>query len=491
MKILSIISNQQYNKQNVYLNGNNNAQTQRTSLLPLRCNMITFGISKASGEPLKKLAEYGLPDMYTGQLMLTWKQLSRMLENGVFEFPLKKLIPILKKYEGTMLETEHKIFMIFEKAEKKQPNSTIEDVLKQQYNDHQKKLLNKQQPIFEKLIEKACDLPEDIHKDFMDLMRMTSKRIAKDPVITHFSENEFIYKLNQIAKQIKTTNNRKEISSINLLLREAKRLFKPQAEEKKKFGRGIKAAQAKMEYQMQPKNLKRNTQNIQYLRKIFEESDIKNNREIKHLFRSTSAKICGFPVVEPFKRKEFIYDLKNVIKFLKNKKLCAELINIARELPTSTQNVSAFMVKHVNDSPNKIGWYLMKDSLVSIEHIVPKVHKLEPEEIEEIKKTLKQKKKIKKIISGTTKINHVDNYGLSAAGINTERSNMPFDEWIRKNPQSYETIPQYMAKAIDLFKKGIFKKVGLDKSYIPNFKDSIATQSPKEKPIILDLSNFK
>ena len=161
------------------------------------------------------------------------------------------------------------------------------------------------------------------------------------------------------------------------------------------------------------------------------------------------------------------------------------MLAIAHELPTSTENVSAFIVKHINDSPNTIGWYLLKDSLVSIEHIDAKVRRVKPEEIIEAKK---KRKKFKNNVSGK---NHVNNYGLSAAGINSKRSNMPFDEWVRKNPQLYWTIPNYIDWAIDACNKGIFSKVGLDKSYIPNFKKRIAERSPKEKPIILDISKFK
>ncbi len=493
MKIFSIISNQLYKNQNVYQKNRISVQLNSNNLAPLKCDTVSFTASKASGEPLRKLAEYGIPDMYTGKLMLTWSRLSSMMENGVFALPLKKLVPILKKYENTMLETEHNIFKIFEKAEKKQPDVTIEDILKQQFQEHQKELLSKQQPIFERLIEKACDLPSDIHNEFMDLMRMTSKKIANDPVVTHFSENEFIYKLSQAAKQIKTKNNHKGAHDINFLIRETKRIFIPQAEEKKKFGRGFKSNKAKMEYQMQPNVLKQNIQNIQYLRKIFENSSIKNNTDIKKIFKSTSAKICGLPVVEPFKRKEFIYDLKNVLKFMKDKKLHAKLIVIAHELPTSKQDVSAFMVKHVNDSPSKIGFYLMKDSLVSIEHIDAKVKRLTKEELEEIEanKSANKNKKKKKIKNDVAGKNHRRNYGLSAIGINAGRSNEPFADFVRKHPETYKTCQMYIDRIIELYNTGKFEKVGLDREYIFEFAETVAKQSPKEKPIILDISKIK
>ena len=142
----------------------------------------------------------------------------------------------------------------------KKVKETIIDVLKHQFPKRQKELLSTQQPVFECLIEKSCDLPPQKHKDFMDLMQMTSKKIAKDPVITHFSENEFIYKLMLLRKEIRSKNNKNEIQAINNLIKEAKSMFSTQAEEKKKFGHGFNATKAKMEYQMQPHILKKNTQ---------------------------------------------------------------------------------------------------------------------------------------------------------------------------------------------------------------------------------------
>ena len=85
----------------------------------------------------------------------------------------------------------------------------------------------------------------------------------------------------------------------------------------------------------------------------------------------------------------------------------AQLVVIAHELPTSAENESAFIVKHVNATPDKIGWYLMKDSLASIEHVDPKVRRVM---IDDILKAKNRKKKIKNNISGR---NHVNNYGLS------------------------------------------------------------------------------
>jgi len=483
MKILPIFANNIYNINQVQHPKKIGKSVFMTNPIPY--DTVSFSGIQGSGSALKKLAEYGMPDMYTGQDMMSYGALSRMLKHGVFSMPLNKLLHILQKYYDTLHGTEQEVLKLLKSVAKKEPDIKIDEAFKKLFPEQQKKLLNVQRPVFQEITKKACDMPRSFYDDYIDLMRYTNKKIAEDPTISHFSEKEFIYRLQQAAKQIKMTRRHTEVTAINRLIREAKALFAAQIDEKKKFGRGIAAKKLKMEYQMQPAMLKQNTQNIQYLRNLFENSYIKNNKEIQNLFDVTNAKIYGFPTFEPFKRQEFIYDLKNIVKFLRDKDLETEIIKKARELPTSSDNVSAFVVKHVNDTPEKIGYYLFKGSLASIEHIEPKV----PQVKDEI--AIKPKKKKGKKGNNVSNKNNINNYGLSSAYINSKRSNMPFDEWIRQNPATYKACQKYVDRLIELYHAGKFAKVGLDKKYIYNFANKVRALSPKEKPIILDLSKLK
>lgn len=486
MKILPIFANNIYNTNKVQHPKKSGISVFVTNPIPY--DTVSFTASRASGTPLKKLAEYGMPDMYTGKTMMPYGALSRMLKNGVFNMPLNQLLPVLQRYYDTLHETEQEFLKILKTVAKKQPNIKINDALKELFAEHQTKLIRVQQSVFEKITQKACDMPRSFYDDYIDLMRYTNKKIAKDPTISHFSEKEFIYRLQQTAKQIKMAKRHTEITAINRLIREAKSLFAAQIDEKKKFGRGIAAKKLKMEYQMQPDMLKKNTQSLQHLRTIFEKSYIKNNKDIQHLFDITNAKIYGFPTFEPFKRQEFIYDLKNIVKFLRDKKLETEIIHEAHELPTSSDNVSAFIVKHVNDTPEKIGYYLFKGSLASIEHIEPKTPQIKEETVIKLVNGKKKKKKVGNNIGGK---NHINNYGLSSAYINSLRSNTPFDEWVKNNPETYAACQIYIDRLIELYHAGKFKKVGLEKGYIKNFVELIRKKSPKEKPIVLDISKLK
>ncbi len=488
MKIFQIVANRFYNTNQVQASHPQKTHSNIFLTNPIPFDTVSFTASKASGTPLKKLAEFGIPDMYTGKEMMSNGALSRLFKNGVFGLPLNKLLPILGKYNNTLHDTEQEVVKLLKSVEKKHPNIKINEAFQKLFPEQQKILLNIQRPVFQEITKKACDMPRTFYDDFIDLMRYTNKKIAKDPTISHFSEKEFIYRLEQVAKQIKMTRRHTEVSSINRLIREAKILFREQIEEKKKFGRGIAAKKLKMEYQMQPAVLKQNTQNLQYLRELFEKSYIKNNKEVRNLFDVTNAKIYGFPTFEPFKRQEFIYDLKNIVKFLKNKELEADIIQIARELPTSSDEVSAFIVKHANDTPERIGYYLFKGSIASIEHIEPRVSQVKEEPIIKIGK---KKKKKAKNDGNVSQRNHINNYGLSSAYINSMRSNTPFEEWIRKNPQAYDSCQKYVDRLIELYKTGKFAQVGLNKSYITTFADRVRVNSPAEKPIILDLSKLE
>ena len=486
MKIFPIVANRFYNTNQVQYPKNNGLNIFITNPIPF--DTVSFTASKASGTPLKKLAEYGMPDMYTGKEMMSYGNLSRLLKNGVFSLPLDKLIPILEKYSNTLHDTELEVLNLLKYVEKKQPHLKMTEAFQKLFPEQQRKLLNVQRPVFQEITKKACDMPRSFYDDFIDLMRYTNKKIAKDPTISHFSEKEFIYRLEQAAKQIKMTKRHTEITAVNRLIREAKNLFSRQIDEKKKFGRGIAAKKLKMEYQMRPEILKQNTQNLQYLRELVDKSYIKNNKEIQNILDVTSAKIYGFPTFEPFKRQEFIYDLKNIVKFLQDKELETEIIRIARELPTSADNVSAFIVKHVNDSPEKIGYYLFKGSLSSIEHIEPRIPQIKEKTVQKAGKKKKKKTNSDGLIGQR---NHINNYGLSSAYINSLRSNMPFDEWIRKNPQAYWACQKYVDRLIEHYNSGKFNKVGLNRSYITNFANKVKLLSPAENPIMLDLSKLR
>ena len=412
---------------------------------------------------LRKLVRYKLPDMYLGQIMLDPTVMENMLKNGVFDYTLDRLVPILKKYEKSLLPVSKAFLKMLETTSKQHPDIRIDDAIGLYFKEHERKLLRLQEPIlFEELTEKACDMPPVLFDDFKELMQITDQKISNDKMLDPFSEKAFIYQLTQASFPIKNKKRRHEIQAINTIIKEAKLTFIPQAKAVRSlYGRN---RAKKLEYQRRPEVLRENSKKFQYIKGLFTNSVLKHNKDLIQIFNSTGAKIYGKRTVSAFKRKEFIYDLKKITKFLDDQKLADELIRIARKIPTSTENLSAFIVKHYGDSREKIGFYLLKESVASIEHVLPK------------------------ICGGR---NRLANYGLCCRYINAKRSNMPFADWVRENPQVYVNCQKYFNRLIELYNNGTFKKLGLDRSYIINLAKTVNKESPSEAPIIIDLSALK
>ena len=77
---------------------------------------------------------------------------------------------------------------------------------------------------------------------------------------------------------------------------------------------------------------------------------------------------------------------------------------------------------------------------------------------------------------------------MCSKGTNSEKSNMSFATWIDKNPQARVNIQKYLNRMIELYKNGVFKHVGLKRSYITDFANTVETLTKGSKtPLVLDL----
>ena len=449
-------------------------------LFPYNPVVLSFSGVTHGGEKLKKLVRYGIPDMYTGQILLDPKILEYLQCKNIFSNPLKYLIGDLKPYEDTLITSGKGFYELLKNTAKEYPNYTISDVIKMNKKEHEKLLLHDQSGIFNKLIYKGMDLPEGPFEDFQVLTNITIKRLMNDPVVLPFSETEFKYKLKRISETIKSKNNKQEITAMRELEKMAGKLFKgsmdfvdrkllnynsiyPNLAVKRKE-KPIKATlRLKLEHQMKPEVLKKNADNLAKMREYYDSSVLKDNEELANLFENTNAKIHGFPYYAKFERKSFLYELKKITKQLKDRDFAHEMMNIAIKLPTSYENLSAFIVKYAGDTSNKIGYHMMKDSVVSIDHLVPKK-------------------------GGGA--NTLKNFGLSSAGVNREKSNIPFDEFVKMHPETYENCQKQVDRLIELCNDGTFDKLEIPRSYIKDFATTILNISPPEKRIILDISKL-
>ena len=433
----------------------------------LACDSVSFSGISHGGDILKRLSAYGIPDMYTGLKMLDPKILEKMQSSGLFNQPLSKVVKVINNYEDTMMPINKDAFNFVKSVAKKRPDITLSDALKELYPQHKKQLLRAQQRIFEKIIRLACDLPKDLYEEFSELMNITNKRLLNDPVVLPFSEREFLYKLRRIGEEMLYRNNPLELHAMHRLISVAGKIFNNEPKGQRAFGRNIKR---KLEIQMQPDILKRNSTNFAEFKKIFDVSPLRNNEDIIKLLDNTSAKVHGFPSFANFERKSFIHELKKITRKLKNRKFAQEFTDASYELPTSKDNVSAFIVKFSDQSNNKIGTNLLVSGLCSIDHLVAKKN------------------------GGA---NRLSNYGLSGQEINRQKTNIYFDDWVRNHPETRKNCQKYVDRLIELYKQGLFEKVSkgqknkkIDKSYIEDFAKTIYDISPEENRINLDISKL-
>lgn len=440
---------------------------QNCLIKPLPCDKINFGgICTDGAGALKELAEYGLTDLYTGLNLLPAKSLEYYQRTNFFDKDLSEVVKMLAKHEDCLLPVEHEVYNLLKKVSKKQPTLKLDEALKSLYPEYQKELLAIQQPVFEELIRTASEMPHKTFCEFMELMNITNKKISKDPVILPFSAKEFIYKLERAALPIKSKNNKKEVRDMRKLIAAAKEIFK---DELNINTRSRFSSPRDLDMLLKPGEIMKNFKKMQYLKMLLDNSHLYNNNDIVKIFNTMSARIHYFPTIVPFQRKTFIYDLRKITHDLEDKELANKLMNIAYKLPTSTDEVSAFIVKYANDTPSYIGYNLLLGSVRSIDHLVAKNN------------------------GGKNKL---FNFGLSSVRINTLKTNMPFDEWVRKHPEIYENAQKHFDILIDLYNEGIFDKVSqghrhkLTVQYIYDLADTLYAISPKEKPIVIDLSKL-
>lgn len=435
--------------------------------------LIYFTSVNHGGEKLKKLVDYDLPDMYTGNLMLNPKILEKWQQDRIFSMPLSQVVNIVGKKENVLLPVQKEFFKIMKEYAQEYPTMHLDEMIKRLQPKHNKILMSQQQPIFEELIRCATKMPEKEFSEFMELMNSTNERIMKHPVVLPFSATDFKYKLKRISLGIESRNNKEEVKAMKKLIKLSNYLF-----ETEKFKKPYKlkkrfSIKKRVEKQLTPEIIMANYAKLKAMRVVLDNSVLKSDPELIALFEDTSAKIHGLPIIAPFKRKTFIYDLQTITNNLENQKFAHKMLKIASKLPNSSDNLSAFIVKSADSSCEKIGYDLFSGSICSVEHLKPKK-------------------------SGGA--NTLKNFGLTCRAVNSERKNCTFEHWITIHPETAQNCQKYVDRLIELYKDGTFDKINemyknnspdsmkLNRGYIEGFASTIRHLS-KDK-IILNLEKL-
>lgn len=192
---------------------------------------------------------------------------------------------------------------------------------------------------------------------------------------------------------------------------------------------------------------------ISFYRRILPEKEAK---WLRSLMIKTNDIIFDPAPKKPFSRRIFITKIKNIVKNLENKRLQEEIINIARRLPRSSDEVCAFVVKNARKRPEVIALNLIHPAVGTFEHLQPK--------------SLKG-------------LNNSLNFALECSYCNNSRHHYPITVQIEENPYMPQNAQIQADKLISLYKKDIGSR-----EYIENLKEVLLFLSYEQ--IDLDLSKL-
>ncbi len=182
----------------------------------------------------------------------------------------------------------------------------------------------------------------------------------------------------------------------------------------------------------------------------------KSARHLRKLMINTNDIIFDPQPHKPFSRRIFIHKLKNILKNIENKKLKDEILEIARRLPRSSDEVCAFVVKNSRKRPEVIALDLIHPSVGTFEHLTPKCMK---------------------------GLSNSLNFALECSYCNNSRHHYPISVQIEENPYMPHNAQIQADKLICLSKKGLCKK-----EYIENLREVLYWLS--DRGLDLDISKL-
>lgn len=431
------------------------------NLKPLACDTVSFG--RCPGDKaLKSLLAYGVPDIYTGKIMIPFEELQNLLRRKVFSLPLKQLVKMLRKYEDCFQDVPAEIFELLKRQAKINPRDRLDKVIHRLVPEHNAKLVDEQRPIFDELNVIAQEMPDVQLKQFRELMEITEAQIRNEEINKPFDANDFRYKLQRIFERNSSRNVPQEQKVLRRLIRMASQL--PSTSDEELVARKVHRRKKNSKEKIEKGLTGRKSAILRQMCRAIDASSLAYDNELNKLMSSAKLQLYNVKTVFPFQRKAFIIALRKIADELEDTNLAHRLIQCATKLPNSSDSVSAFIVKSAESSAQKILYDLLYPSVGTIEHLKP---------------------------SKSGGKDNMSNYALASSLVNSQRAHMSFATWLRKHPEVYENCQKYVDRLIELYNAGVFKKVGLGKDYIIHFAALVYRLSPKEEPLVLDLSRIR
>ena len=405
----------------------------------LMAKYITFG-AYANSSGLKRLFSYGIPCMYSGIKMIDATKIRKLEQNGYFNGGIAKIVSVLEPYEESMLPIEKELFGYIKNVAETSPDKKFPELMSELEPEHFKKLRSQQAVTFFKLKELSKSFPPDKQEEFNLLMQNTDKKLSNAPVIVPFSSYEFQYKLQKLYDTVSEHGEADEIKTMRRLLHYASQLNNTTNSKTRNYQGHV----------------------LRMIKYKAGSSSLKNNQELKELLETSERRLYNMPVNTPFNRKSYLYDLMKITDGLEDETLKEQVFKTAEELPTSRNNLSAFILKFQNTPSTRLCYRLVSDSFGSIEHLLPQSKGGRDE---------------------------LANYGPASAYFNSQRGNVDFLDYFHEHPAIRQTCQYSVDKMIELANKGVFEKIKLPRKYIIWFSDTIARLTDNE--LVLNTSKLK
>jgi len=310
--------------------------------------------------------------------MINPKYIEELKENGIFSGPVKDFVAEIAPYKEYLKPASLEIFEKIEQISKSAPHTNLSRIVQNLNQDSIVRLRKIQNPILEKIEKAGRQLPQKCKNEFRRIIEIHKNRLNGFPQIEEFSDKDFSYKLERCCDTINNKRIKQELMQYAQLIKhpalKENILYLPE-----KVMKMIFKDKHDLNYM-----LPINTRSIQLsIVEDIKKRGAKLGREdITGLCKNAEKMLMKTPVSIPFSNKTLGHDLSTAIKEYAAPKTYERIVELLKKLPTSDSNTNSFITKHKLSDSDSIGYYMLKPSNCTIEHLIPEstrrpiVHKI-------------------------------------------------------------------------------------------------------------------
>lgn len=298
--------------------------------------------------------------------MLNQKYIDELKEQGIFSGSIKDFVKEIAPYKEYLKPASLEIFEKIEKIAKDAPQTTLSRIIQNLHKASLAELRKIQSPILDKIEEESKNLSPKCREEFEKIMQLHRNRLNGIPQLEEFSAKDFGYKLERCCETVTNKRIQQElIQYAGIIDHPAFKedvLYLPE-----KVMNIIFKDKKNTNYKL-PVNAK----SIQLcIIEDIKKRGVKLGRnDIIELCRNAEKMLSNTPVIVPFSNKNLGYDISTSIKEHADYNTYERIKSLLRQLPTSDSNQNSFITKHKLSDNDTIGYYLLKPSNCTIEHLI-------------------------------------------------------------------------------------------------------------------------